>query len=84
MKENIQKISNIYIKDKIFLNNIIINDNFLSSQSHEYKNRIKNSESTQLKHNIYYNEDEKNIDDISNQPKTENYRYNYNEEKLLK
>ena len=84
MKENIQQISNIYIKDKIFLNNIIINDNFLSSRSHEYKKGIKNSESTQLKHNIYYNEDEKNIDDISNQPKTDNYRYNYIEEKLLK
>lgn len=84
MKENIQQISNIYIKDKIFLNNIIINDNFLSSRSHEYKKGLKNSESPQLKHNMYYNEDEKNIDYISNQAKTDNHRYNYIEEKLLK
>ena len=42
VKANIQQISNIYIKDKIFLNNIIINENILSSHSFDFQNKFNN------------------------------------------
>ena len=78
MKENIQQISNIYIKDKIFLNNIIINDHFLSSRSFDYNKEFNKFESPQLKHNKYRKYNDYDIDD--DKPKTERFNCNYIEE----
>ena len=52
-KKNIQQISNIYIKNKIFSNNIIINENALSPNSLNINTEIK-ADSSKLKHKIYY------------------------------
>ena len=82
MKENIQQISNIYIKDKIYLNNIIINnDHILSSKSFDYNKEFKKLESPQLKPNRYQKKYYNDKYDINDKPKTDRYRYNCLEEK---
>ena len=51
---NVQQISNIYVKDKIYLNNIIINGNILNSGPFDYNKNLKNIDIPELKENINY------------------------------
>ena len=77
-----KNISNIYIKDKIFLNNIIINENIINSHSFDSNKKIKGMVSPKLNKQIYYkNNDDKN--ELPNfESKTDYYRINLNEYKV--
>ena len=81
IRNKVKKISNIYIEDKVYLNNIIINDkNFLTSNSFDFKREFKIYESPDIRPKIYYRN---NVIDFSNNSeihkiisKTENKKFN--------
>ena len=76
IKKNKIKRNNNQIKDKIFFNNIIINENILSSQSFDFSNKIKNIEMPKLNNKIKNKKNKKknNLSDFL--CKSENNRYN--------
>ena len=79
----VRNISNIYIEDKVYLNNIIINDkNFFTSNSFDFKREFKIFESPDIRPKIYYRN---NVIDFNNNSeihqilsKTENKKFNKN------
>ena len=75
---NIQQISNIYIKDKIYLNNIIINENILNSNSFDYDKNFKNIETSSLRQKNKVKDNIENYEKSSLDSKKENVRYNKN------
>ena len=79
LKNNIQKISNIYIKDKIYLNNIIINENILNSNSFDYDKNYKNIETSGIKQKNKHKDNIDNYEKSSLDSKKENVRYNIND-----
>ena len=78
-----KNISNIYFKDKIFFNNIIINENIISSHSFDCNKKIKGSISPKLNKQIYFknNDDDKN-EFLNYESKTDYYRFNLNDYKV--
>ena len=77
-----KNISNIYIKDKIFFNNIIINENIINSHSFDCNKNIRGRISPKLNRQIYYkNNDDKN-ELLNYECKTDYYRINLNDYKI--
>jgi hypothetical protein len=82
IRNKFRKIPNIYIEDKVYLNNIIINDKNFLTNSFDFKREFKIFESPNIRPKIYYRN---NIIDFSNNSeihqilsKTENKKFNKN------
>ena len=77
-KNNIKHISNIYFKDKVYLNNIIINENILSSHSFDLHQKYKDDEKHKDKQNIniYHKNNGDKFNILDYQSKTEIYKFN--------
>ena len=75
---NVQQISNIYIKDKIYLNNIIINENILNSGPFDYNKNLKNIDTPELKEIINYKNNPDKFEQSDLGSKKENIRFNIN------
>ena len=64
IRDKVRKISNIFIEDKVYLNNIIINDkNILASNSFDFKRELRIFESPDIRPKIFYRN---NIIDLFN------------------
>ena len=82
IRNKFRKIPNIYIEDKVYLNNIIINDKNFLTNSFDFKREFKIFESPNIRPKIYYRN---NIIDFCNNSeihkilsKTENKKFNNN------
>ncbi len=82
IRNKFRKISNIYIEDKVYLNNIIINDKNFLANSFDFKREFKIFESPNIRPKIYYRN---NVIDFGNNSeinkilsKTENKKINKN------
>ena len=80
IRKNIQQISNIYIKDKIYLNNIIINENIVSSHSFDFQKKFNTIEIPELQHTFYYKKNRNNFDFKDFESKTETFKIDISEE----